>query len=155
MQYFTHNVQETMDLGESLAPFLRPSDVILLDGDLGAGKTHFVKGLAKGLGYTGDVVSPTFTILNVYPLMDPKTSMENLYHWDVYRVSEEEEILMQGFEEIIYSDNVSVIEWSDLIVGILPQDYLKITIETTPVKDERRITMTFSPDQRNREVPTC
>ncbi|UUM13209.1 tRNA (adenosine(37)-N6)-threonylcarbamoyltransferase complex ATPase subunit type 1 TsaE [Clostridiaceae bacterium HFYG-1003] len=156
MYYITQSTQETMRLGEQLASCLRAGDVLLLDGDLGAGKTHFVKGLARGLGYGGDVSSPTFTILNSYPLPGPIPGQLN--HFDVYRVHEEDEILDLGFEEIIYSTDISVIEWSDLIGSILPDDFLKINLSLGESPDERKIAMNWSTSQSERSLPhvdTC
>lgn len=155
MEYKTTSTEETIRLGEGLARFLRSGDVVLLDGDLGAGKTHFVKGLARGLGITADVSSPTFTILNNYPVDadTEKHGAAQLNHFDVYRVHDEEEILDLGFEEIIYSNDISIIEWSGLISGILPEDHLKITITLGEAEDERIINMTWSNAQTERSLP--
>lgn len=154
MVYQTKSTEETIQLGENLASFLRAGDVLLLDGDLGAGKTHFVKGLAKGLHITADVSSPTFTILNNYlSKSGSQEEVTRLNHFDVYRVHDEEEILDLGFEEIIYDADISVIEWSSLIPGILPQDHLKITICQGDAENERIITMTWSNTQAERSLP--
>lgn len=155
MVYKSKSTQETMKLGESLAPFLRPGDVILLDGGLGAGKTHFVKGLAKGLGVTADVTSPTFTILNNYPLDSTGRTITHLNHYDVYRVHDEEEILDLGFEETIYGSDISVIEWSSLIPGILPEEALKVTLASGETMDERIIIMTWSNGSQERSLPNA
>lgn len=155
MDYMTTSTEETMRLGQVLARHLKGGDVVLLDGDLGAGKTHFVKGLARGLGITADVSSPTFTILNNYPV--PREAggpgLTQLNHFDVYRVHDEEAILDLGFEEIIYGPDISVIEWSGLIPVILPEDCLKVTIRLGSAPDERIITMAWSESQAERSLP--
>lgn len=154
MIYTTNSTEETIDLGARLARFLAPGDIILLDGDLGAGKTHFVKGLALGLDIRSDVSSPTFTILNNYP----KTSagapnIRQLNHFDVYRVNDEDEILDLGFEEMIYGEDISVIEWSSLIPGILPDEFLKVEIRTGSEPEERIIEMNWSKTMTERSLP--
>ena len=159
MIYKTNSTKETIDLGSALVNYLEPGDVILLDGDLGAGKTHFVKGLAKGLNITADVSSPTFAILNNYPKTDPAgLPIDQLNHFDVYRVHDEDEILDLGFEETIYSDDISVIEWSSLIPGILPEDNLKVLIRHGASPDERIIEINWSKTMIKRSLPnvdTC
>lgn len=153
MELITHSVEETMALGQALAPHLKKGDVLLLNGDLGAGKTHFVKGLAKGLGFQGQVVSPTFNLWNNYDLPEG-AAIPRINHFDVYRVPDEEEVLALGFEEAIYGEALSIIEWSDLVPGILPEDYLSIRIQRQG-EDQRLITLTFSPGQTERSLPSC
>lgn len=154
MLYQTDSTEATIALGKSLASHLKSGDVILLDGDLGAGKTHFVKGLALGLGSDADVSSPTFAILNNYPLGKgaPRGAVL-LNHFDVYRVHDEDEILDLGFEEIIYGTDLSVIEWSSLIKGILPEAHLGILIRLGGEPDQRLITMQWSPTREERSLP--
>lgn len=106
--YTTRSVEETMDLAAVLAQKLKPSDAIGLIGDLGAGKTHFVHGLARGLGIEGYVTSPSFTIINVY-----KGPIATLNHIDLYRLDDHLELAELGLEEYIYADAVSVIEWAE------------------------------------------
>lgn len=158
MDYKTTSTEQTICLGRELGRFLKPGDVILLDGDLGAGKTHFVKGLATGLGAATEVTSPTFAILNIYPL--PPTPDQpvigQLNHFDVYRVHDEMELLDLGFEELIYGSDVTVIEWSRLIPGILPQDCLRIFIRLGTEPDERLIQMDWTqPERRLPDADTC
>ncbi len=154
MLYETNSTEATIALGRALAPHLRSGDVILLDGDLGAGKTHFVKGLALGLGSEADVSSPTFAILNNYALSGgAPAGAAMLNHFDVYRVHEEEEILDLGFEEIVYGQDLSVIEWSSLIPGILPEDHLRILIRLGSEPNQRLISMQWSPTQGERSLP--
>ena len=120
LEYHVNSPLETAALAEKLAGLLQPSDVLTLEGDLGAGKTSFTKGLAKGLGITRVVNSPTFTIIKEYKGRLP------LYHMDVYRLGESEEDL--GFDEYFYGEGVTVIEWASMIEDQLPSDYLDITI---------------------------
>ncbi|MDQ0221379.1 tRNA (adenosine(37)-N6)-threonylcarbamoyltransferase complex ATPase subunit type 1 TsaE [Peribacillus cavernae] len=114
------NEEETVQFAENLAARLTSGDVIALEGDLGAGKTAFTKGIASGLGVTRNVNSPTFTIIKEYRGRIP------LYHMDVYRVSNAEEDL--GFEEYFEGEGVTVIEWAHLIKDQLPEDLLVIYI---------------------------
>lgn len=159
MTYKTHSTEQTMALGAALAKHLRPGDIILLDGDLGAGKTHFVKGLALGLGITADVSSPTFTILNNYPKTDGTgPAIRQLNHFDVYRVHDEDAILDLGFEEMVYGEDISVIEWSSLIPGILPEDCLRVEIRAGEVPEDRTIELNWSETMLQRSLPhadTC
>lgn len=111
---------QTQRLGEKLAAQLRPGDVLLLDGDLGAGKTTFTKGLAKGLGIKRNIKSPTFTIIREY-----QEGRIPLYHMDVYRleVGGSDEL---GLDEYFNGDGVSVVEWSKFAENELPDNYLRI-----------------------------
>lgn len=118
--FYTDSPEETEEFAKRLASRLQPSDVILLEGDLGAGKTTFTKGLAKGLGITRVVKSPTFTIIKEYKGDLP------LYHMDVYRLEESCEDL--GFDEYFEGDGVTVVEWASMIEDFLPKEYLEIQI---------------------------
>lgn len=126
--------EETEKLGERLAVFIKAGDVITLEGDLGAGKTTFTKGLAKGLGISRMVNSPTFTIIKEYEGNIP------LYHMDVYRLEDSNGDL--GFDEYFYGDGVTVVEWAHFIQELLPDEYLKITIKYV-TENEREFT--FAP----------
>jgi tRNA threonylcarbamoyladenosine biosynthesis protein TsaE len=106
---------ETLAFARQLAPGLKPGDVVALCGDLGAGKTQFVKGLAEGLGYLGDVTSPTFTLIHEY-----FGGLMPLYHFDFYRLETEAEVLAVGLEEYLASDGVCVFEWADKFRDLLP-----------------------------------
>ena len=112
--------QETIELGLRLADLLQPADVLTLEGDLGAGKTTFTKSIAKGLGITRTVNSPTFTILKQYEGRYP------LNHLDVYRLADSDEDL--GWDELFYGDAVSIVEWAHLIQEDLPPERLAIQI---------------------------
>lgn len=119
-EWISQGEEETARFAGRLAEHLKGGDVLALEGDLGAGKTTFTKGLAKGLGVTRTVNSPTFTIIKEYQGRLP------LYHMDVYRVSESEEDL--GFDEYFAGEGVTVVEWAHLIKNQLPEELLSIYI---------------------------
>lgn len=121
VQFHTYSAEETLNLANKLGKLLKPNDVIALEGDLGAGKTTFTKGLANGLGINRNVNSPTFTIIKEYHGRLP------LYHMDVYRLEDADEDL--GFQEYFDGEGVTVIEWAHFIEDYLPQDLLKIEIK--------------------------
>ncbi|WP_445321708.1 tRNA (adenosine(37)-N6)-threonylcarbamoyltransferase complex ATPase subunit type 1 TsaE [Oceanobacillus sp. HCA-5259] len=114
-----------------LANFLRPGDTLTLEGELGSGKTTFTKGLAKGLGVTRNVNSPTFTIVKQYKGRIP------LYHMDVYRLEDSDEDI--GFSEYFHGDGVSVVEWAKFIEDYLPEERLEINIEYTDDDQTRKL----------------
>ncbi len=132
-------VEDTFQIGELLGKKLTPGTVICLEGDLGVGKTVFVKGIAKGLGIEEPVSSPTFTILQEY-----REGRLPLYHFDAYRIDDPEEMYEIGFEDYLYGDGVCFIEWASQIRELLPADAVWITIEKDLTKDlsYRRITIT-------------
>ena len=120
----TISAEETFALGKKIGEQARPGDVYTLVGDLGVGKTVFTQGLAEGLEITEPISSPTFTIVQVY-----EEGRLPFYHFDVYRIGDVEEMDEIGFEDYIYGEGVSLIEWSNLIEEILPEKKVKITIE--------------------------
>ena len=124
--FFSRSSNETIELGKLLGAHLTAGSVIGLVGDLGAGKTCFIKGLAEGLNNTpaDEVTSPTFTILQEYPGPAP------LYHFDAYRLSGSHDLEAIGFEDYVGIDGVAVIEWADRISDALPTEALLITIES-------------------------
>ncbi|HBI02938.1 MAG TPA: tRNA (adenosine(37)-N6)-threonylcarbamoyltransferase complex ATPase subunit type 1 TsaE [Paenibacillaceae bacterium] len=126
----TNSVEETQQLGEKISSILRGGDVITLSGDLGAGKTSFTQGIARGLGIKRVVNSPTFTIIKEYEGNLP------LYHMDVYRLDEGGEDL--GFDEYFYGEGVTVVEWPQMIADFLPSERLEITI-TREGEEQRAI----------------
>ena len=121
---------------QSLAPHLQAGDILLLDGDLGAGKTSFTKGLARGLGIADYIKSPTFTIIREYP-----DGALPLYHMDLYRL-ENGGAGDLGLEEYFEGDGVSVVEWPDFLGEATPEDYLLIHFLKDPDDDHKR-TLTF------------
>jgi tRNA threonylcarbamoyladenosine biosynthesis protein TsaE len=140
MEFVVTTVEETYRLGEQIGALVNSGDIICLIGDLGTGKTHLTKGIAKGLDIKDHVTSPTFTIVNEY------TGRLTLYHFDVYRVNDPEEISAIGFDEYIFSEAVSVIEWANYIEELIPHNKLTITIEKLPALSDnyRKITMAYT-----------
>jgi tRNA threonylcarbamoyladenosine biosynthesis protein TsaE len=130
--------EDTAALGERVGKLAKPGEVYTLIGDLGVGKTVFTQGLAKGLGITEPVNSPTFTIVQVY-----EEGRLPFYHFDVYRIGDVEEMDEIGYEDYIYGQGVCLIEWANLIEEILPERYIRVTIEKDLEKgfDYRRITI--------------
>lgn len=122
MTIMTTSEEETIRLGEQLGLLLDSGTVISLVGEMGAGKTHFVQGIAKGMGITAVVTSPTFTILNYYEAPVP------LQHFDFYRLDQEEELDGLGFDDYI-AEGVTLIEWADKFPQRLPAKALKIEIQ--------------------------
>mgnify|MGYP000142171247 CR=1 FL=1 len=134
----TYGAEETFALGEKLGKEAVKGEIYCLNGDLGTGKTVFTQGFAKGLGITGPVNSPTFTILQQY-----EDGRLPLYHFDVYRIGDVEEMEEIGYEDCFYGEGVSLIEWSSLIEEILPEQVIRIRIEKDLKQgfDYRKITV--------------
>lgn len=128
-----------MALGESLGTKLRPGDVVALYGDLGAGKTTFTKGIAKGMGLPDDVHSPTFTLIHEHLGELP------LFHVDLYRLGSEAEVEGIGIEEYIYGTGVTIVEWADRMKSMLPDERLDIDIRRTSDETREFIFKTDSP----------
>ena len=120
----TFSERETWELGEEMGRAALKGQVYSLTGDLGVGKTVFTKGLAAGLGITEPVVSPTFTIVQIY-----EEGRLPFYHFDVYRIRDISEMDEIGYEDYIYGDGVSLIEWADLTPEVLPEHYMEVRIE--------------------------
>jgi tRNA threonylcarbamoyladenosine biosynthesis protein TsaE len=131
----SHHPNETLELGRALAAELRPGDVLALAGDLGAGKTHFTKGLAEGLGVEADVTSPTFTLVHEYP-----GGRLPLVHIDLYRLEEPTEVLGIGLDDYLSGDGVTVIEWADKFEALMPPDVHWIRFQVLE-GDDREITL--------------
>ncbi|MCR4955739.1 MAG: tRNA (adenosine(37)-N6)-threonylcarbamoyltransferase complex ATPase subunit type 1 TsaE [Lachnospiraceae bacterium] len=135
----TNSWEETFELGKKLGLEAQKGDVFTLVGDLGVGKTVFTQGVAKGLGIEEPVNSPTFTIVQEY-----NEGRIPFYHFDVYRIGDVEEMFEVGYEDYVYGDGLSMIEWSNLITEILPPKRKEILIEKDLEKgfDYRKITIT-------------
>ena len=116
-------VEDTRRIGARLAEQLRAGDVVLRLGDMGAGKSELTRGIARGLGVTGYVTSPTFTILQVH-----ESGRLPLYHFDWYRLSGAEELYELSMDEYLYGDGVSVVEWPSRAEEAIPEAYLRITL---------------------------
>jgi tRNA threonylcarbamoyladenosine biosynthesis protein TsaE len=124
MQLSSSCVRDTLNIGRLIAKVLNPADVICLSGELGSGKTVFAKGIAWGLGIkANEIISPTFVLLRQYP--DARLP---LYHFDLYRLKSPEDILGLGYEEYLYGNGVTVIEWPDRLKYLLPQEHLDIEL---------------------------
>ena len=130
--------KDTFELGKKLGQNCKPGDIILLNGDLGVGKTVFTKGFGKGLGIDEPICSPTFTIMQIY-----ESGRLPLYHFDVYRIGDIEEMEEIGYDDYFFGQGICLIEWADLIEEILPEKLIKVTIEKDLEKgfDYRRITV--------------
>ena len=134
IKIITKTPQELEYLGHRMAQLVQPGDFLALDGDLGAGKTLFTQGMARGLDIAEDINSPTFTIIHEY-----ETGRLPLYHMDVYRLKHPEEMYDLGYEEYFYGEGVTVVEWAQMIESLLPEEYLGIEIVVIPEGRELRL----------------
>jgi tRNA threonylcarbamoyladenosine biosynthesis protein TsaE len=125
----------TQALAAQLAPLLRPGDVLLLDGDLGAGKTTFVQGLARALGVSEAVTSPTFTLIHTYPT----AGGHHLLHADMYRLERTSEVEDLGLTELLEDGVIAVIEWGARATAVVAPDYLELRFDLTDTDGERRV----------------
>ena len=134
----TNSAEETFALGKALGEKASPGQIYTLDGDLGTGKTVFTQGVAAGLGITEAISSPTFTIIQEYD-----TGRLPLYHFDVYRLGDVDEMDEIGYDDYFFGEGICLIEWADLIREILPEHVIRITIEKDLEKgfDYRKITI--------------
>lgn len=141
MVYETWSGEETRKIGEQIGREAKPGSVYTLLGDLGVGKTTFTQGVAAGLEIQGPVNSPTFTILQVY-----EDGRIPFYHFDVYRIEEEEEMEEIGYEDYFFGDGVCFVEWANQIESIIPKNHIQVVIEKDLEKgfDYRKITITDS-----------
>ena len=135
LKYVSKNVDDTLTLAENIESEKFPNMVICLEGELGSGKTVFVKGFAKALGLEDNITSPTFTIIKEYP-----NGELPLYHMDVYRLDEVEEDI--GIKDYYKKGGVIIIEWADLIENDLPEERLEITFK---IIDENTRVLVFNP----------
>lgn len=122
MEYRSNSPKETENIAKAFAKTLKGGDVLCLNGDLGVGKTAFVQGLVVELGVIEPISSPTFTIVNCYDGKLP------IYHFDVYRIEDSDEMYEIGFEEYVFGDGITIIEWAENIKDILPKNRYDITI---------------------------
>ena len=133
MEYISHSPEETEAIGQTLGERLNPGTVLAYLGDLGMGKTAFTRGLARGLGCRGRVTSPTFTIVNEYDGKIP------LFHFDMYRLTDSEDLFDIGWEDYLERGGVCAVEWSERISDALPEDTLYVTIARHPDGENWRI----------------
>lgn len=128
--YISRSAEETQRIAAQIASELKAGDVIALGGDLGAGKTAFVRGVAKALGAAETVSSPTFTILNEY------YGSLTIYHFDVYRIESGGEAEREWLDEYLFGDGVCLIEWAENISALLPDDCIRVEITADPEAGE-------------------
>lgn len=133
MTFYTESAEQTIGLGEKIGSFLHPGDIIALQGTLAAGKTTITKGIARALGITEDITSPTFTLISVYEGRVP------LYHMDVYRLEGSADFSDLGAEEMLYGNGICVIEWSEKIMDELPSRTIVIKLSTE--NEKRTVTI--------------
>lgn len=141
MEYISNSPQETEALGADLAAKLSPGDVVAFTGDLGAGKTAFTRGLARGLGIQERVTSPTFTIVNEY-----EGGRLPLFHFDMYRLSSSDELFDIGWEDYLARGGVCAVEWSEIIDDALESGVIRVDIRRGEHDSQRIITITGGPD---------
>lgn len=140
MIYESFSPEETREIAKSLSENAKESDVFCLTGDLGAGKTVFAKGFAEGLGINEHITSPTFTIFNIYNGRIP------LYHFDMYRIEDEDELYNLGVEEYFHGKGICLIEWPEMAMGLIPSNaaWISIKKDINKSEDYRKIEIQFS-----------
>ncbi|MCY6369788.1 tRNA (adenosine(37)-N6)-threonylcarbamoyltransferase complex ATPase subunit type 1 TsaE [Clostridium ganghwense] len=145
MEFIVDSVEKTISIGTEIGKNANKGDIICLIGDLGTGKTHITKGIAKGLNVEDHITSPTFNIVNEYD------GRIKLYHFDVYRVNDPDEIEAIGFDEYIFGEGVSIIEWANYIEELIPKNHLRIIIEKLPDMgvNFRKISIKYNSDRYN------
>lgn len=129
----TTSPKATMEIAKKLAPFLKKGDIVVLNGDLGSGKTKFVEGFLSYFGLQNEISSPTFTIVNEY-----MASPVPIYHFDVYRLSDSEEFYAIGGEEY-FDKGICLIEWGNIIEEVLPPNYIEIDFLRNEKNDNERL----------------
>ena len=139
-EYITNSAQQTEQLGEKLGRILAPGTVLAYTGDLGAGKTAFTRGLAKGLEIPERITSPTFTIVNEY-----EGGRLPLFHFDMYRLGSSDELFDIGWEDYLVRGGVCAVEWSENVEDVLDADTIRVDIRRGESDDQRRITITNAP----------
>ena len=130
------DLSSTEEFGREFAEGLKAGSTIALIGPLGAGKTTLTKAIAKGLGVTETITSPTFTVVCEY-----ETGRLPLYHFDVYRVNDEDELFELGFEEYFHKGGVCLVEWADLVMDLLPEDTIVLRLDYGENEEERTISI--------------
>ena len=140
--FFTENEEETKILGAALGPLLFPGAVILLSGELGAGKTVFARGVGSGLGVQTPITSPTFTLLNAHQGLLP------FYHFDLYRLDDEEELFELGLEELLTGEGVCLLEWAEKFPSLYIGPQLSVTIEQEDFTRRRIVFSSWSEDYK-------
>ena len=139
MEFFTHTPEQTEAVGQALGKLLRPGTVLAYEGDLGAGKTAFTRGLARGLGSSDPVTSPTYTIVNEY-----LSGRLPLFHFDMYRLASADDLWDIGWEDYLERGGVCAVEWSENVADAM-EDAIRVRIEKTG-EESRRIIITGGAD---------
>ena len=139
MEFITNSPEETEAVGQTLGKILKPGTVLAYEGDLGAGKTAFTRGLARGLGATEQVTSPTYTIVNEY-----LSGRMPLFHFDMYRLASSDDLWDIGWEDYLERGGVCAVEWSENVSDAM-EDAIRVRIEKLS-EDSRRITVTGGED---------
>ena len=142
----SNSYEETFELGRRLGEKAEKRQIFALCGDLGCGKTVFAQGFARGLGIEENVNSPTFTIVQIY-----EEGRLPLYHFDVYRLEDSDELEEIGYEEYFYGDGVCLVEWAGIVEDIMPEDSVWVTIEKNPDRgfDYRRLVVRRNENTRD------
>jgi tRNA threonylcarbamoyladenosine biosynthesis protein TsaE len=141
----TATAEDTRAAGRALASLLRPGDALALTGELGAGKTTFAQGVAAGLGYSGHVASPTFTLVREYPARLP------IHHVDIYRLDRVQDVLDLGLDDAVAEGGILLVEWGDVVEGLFPAEHLLVTLSYGGDDETRSIVLEgFGPSWRLR-----
>ncbi len=133
MTYYTRSEADTMNLASRLAPMLSAGDTVLLEGDLGAGKSVMARGIARAMGVRGPMPSPTFTLMIPY-----EADGRRLYHFDLYRLADPDEYYAAGLDEFVGGDGVAVVEWPQM-AGLDPEPALRVRMERSGDESTRRV----------------
>lgn len=141
MEYYSNSMEETEALGMELAARLRPGDIVAYTGDLGAGKTAFTRGIARGLGIPEGVTSPTFTIVNEY-----EGGRLPLFHFDMYRLGDSEELFDIGWEDYLARGGVCAVEWSENVADALEDEPIRVDIRRGEHDGQRVISIRNAPE---------
>ena len=141
MEYYSNSMEETEALGMELAARLRPGDIVAYTGDLGAGKTAFTRGIARGLGLPEGVTSPTFTIVNEY-----EGGRLPLFHFDMYRLGDSEELFDIGWEDYLARGGVCAVEWSENVADALEDEPIRVDIRRGEHDGQRVISIRNAPE---------
>ena len=133
--FISHSAEQTEDIGYELGKRLKSGDVVAMFGEMGAGKTAFARGLARGMDFDGEVSSPTFALVHEYP------ARHMLYHFDMYRITNWDDLYSTGFFDYLESGGVLVIEWSENIENALPNNSIRVEISKNQNENERIISI--------------
>ncbi|MCX8057127.1 MAG: tRNA (adenosine(37)-N6)-threonylcarbamoyltransferase complex ATPase subunit type 1 TsaE [Ignavibacteria bacterium] len=132
-EFISNSTEETLIIAKNFSEELKPGDIVALNGNLGSGKTIFVKGICEGLGAKQNPLSPTFSIINEY------NGKYVIYHFDFYRIKDIEELYDIGYEDYFNDQSICLIEWANLFAEILPENHIEVNIEFGESENQRRI----------------